>query len=71
MRGEIMKKLTEKELEILKLVTEGYANHEISKMIYLSSHTVKAHISSIIRKLEARNRTNAVTIAITNNILNL
>ncbi len=64
-----MKKLTEKELEILKLITKGYENSEISKMVYISIHTVKAHISSIIRKLNAKNRTNAVYIAAINHML--
>lgn len=65
-----MKKLTQREVVILKLITEGYCNHQISKMIYISTHTVKAHISSIIKKLEAKNRTNAVYIAIKNHIIN-
>ncbi len=64
-----MQKLTQREKTILKLITEGYCNTQISEKVYVSIHTVKAHISSIIRKLDAKNRTNAVYIAITNNIL--
>lgn len=58
-----MEKLTEQELKILKLLTQGYANDEISKIVFLSVHTVKAHVSAILKKLEAKNRTNAVYIA--------
>ena len=68
-RGKNMQKLTQREKTILKLITEGYCNTQISEKVYVSIHTVKAHISSIIRKLDAKNRTNAVYIAITNNIL--
>lgn len=64
-----MEKLTEREVAVLKLITQGYGNGQISKIIYISTHTVKAHISSIIRKLEAKNRTNAVYIAIINHLL--
>lgn len=64
-----LEKLTQQEIAILKLVTKGFDNQEISKDVYCSIHTVKAHISSILRKLNARNRTNAVYIAMINNLL--
>ena len=64
-----MKNLTQREKTILKLITQGYGYSQISKIIFVSTHTVKAHISSIIRKLEAKNRTNAVYIAITCHML--
>lgn len=64
-----MDKLTEREITVLKLIMEGYANRQISKRIYISTHTVKAHIGSIMRKLNAKNRTNAVYIALKNNLL--
>ncbi len=66
-----MQKLTEREITILKLIMQGYANSQISKKIFISIHTVKAHIGSIIRKLDAKNRTNAVYIALKNNLLDL
>ncbi|CDE61061.1 two component LuxR family transcriptional regulator [Fusobacterium sp. CAG:439] len=64
-----MEKLTEREVAVLRLITLGYGNNQISKIIFISIHTVKAHISSIIRKLNAKNRTNAVYIAVKNNLL--
>ena len=66
-----MQKLTEREITILKLIMQGYANSQISKKIFISIHTVKAHIGSIIRKLDAKNRTNAVYIALKNKLLDL
>lgn len=64
-----MEKLTEREVAVLRLITLGYGNNQISKIIFISIHTVKAHISSIIRKLNAKNRNNAVYIAVKNNLL--
>jgi len=59
-----MEKLTRQETEILKKIIKGRNNPQISKDTNLSIHTVKAHISSILRKLEAKNRVNAVYIAL-------
>ena len=59
-----MEKLTQREKTVLKLITQGYGYTQIGKLIFISTHTVKAHISSIIRKLEAKNRANAIYIAV-------
>ena len=64
-----MVNLTEREIDVLRCVTAGYENKEIGLELYISIHTVKAHISSIIKKLNARNRANAVFIACKNNII--
>ena len=64
-----MEKLTQREKTIMKLITQGYGYSQISKINFVSRHTVKAHISSIIRKHEAKNSTNAVYIAITCHML--
>jgi len=66
---EKMIKLTQRENDILDLMFEGYDNTEIADMIFVSRHTVKAHISAILRKLEAKNRTNAVYIALKTNLI--
>jgi len=63
-----MERLTEREHHILNLLKEGFDNNEIADLIFVSKHTVKAHISSILRKLKAKNRTNAVYLAIKNNL---
>ena len=64
-----MEKLTDREMTILKLVMQGYANSEISKKVFISVHNVKAHIGSITRKLSAKNRTHAVYLALKNNLI--
>jgi DNA-binding NarL/FixJ family response regulator len=52
--------LTEREREVLDLIAAGSTNREIAERLYLSPHTVKEHTSSLYRKLEARNRAEAV-----------
>ena len=64
-----MEKLTDREMTILKYITEGYNNRNIGMKMFISIHTVKAHICSIMKKLEAKNRTNAVFIACKKNII--
>ncbi|MBO8430877.1 response regulator transcription factor [Spirochaetes bacterium] len=63
--------LTTREAYILQLLTEGYDSSEISDMLYISTHTVKAHISAILKKLNAKNRTQAVYKAIKDGILKI
>jgi DNA-binding NarL/FixJ family response regulator len=57
--------LTPRELDILRLVAGGHANREIAELLFLAEGTVKNHISSILGKLGARDRTRAVLRAIT------
>jgi len=64
-----MGKITEREKIILKFIANGLDNKEIGENISISTHTVKAHISSIIKKLNAKNRTNAVFIAMKNKLI--
>jgi NarL family two-component system response regulator YdfI len=52
--------LTDRELEVLKLLAEGIGNRAIAARLGISEHTVKFHISSILGKLSASNRTEAV-----------
>lgn len=56
--------VTRRELEILGMIAGGRANREISDALGVSEHTVRAHLRNISRKLGARNRLQAVTIAI-------
>lgn len=48
--------LTEKEIEVLELVTEGFANQEIGQKLFIAESTVKTHVSHILRKLDVNNR---------------
>src|SRR4051794_32743940 len=51
--------LTQRELEILRLVAEGYSNSQLARMLWVTEQTVKFHLSNIYRKLEVANRTEA------------
>ncbi|MDO8213420.1 DNA-binding response regulator [Conexibacter sp. CPCC 206217] len=52
--------LSEREREVLDLISTGSTNREIAEALYLSPHTVKEHTSALYRKLKARNRAEAV-----------
>lgn len=56
--------LSEREIEVLKLMAKGDANKEIAAQLHITDSTVKTHISSIFQKLNAKDRTEAVMIAI-------
>ena len=55
-----MESLTNREIEILRLIAEGQSNAEISRRLYLALSTVKGHNLRIFDKLQAQNRTEAV-----------
>lgn len=59
-----VEELTEREQEVLILMGEGLSNKEISSRLGISTHTVKFHISSVLGKLGAASRTEAVTIGV-------
>ena len=48
----------------MQYITDGYDNMEIAEKIHVSIHTVKAHVSAIIKKLHAKNRAHAACIAL-------
>jgi len=61
--------LTRRELEILRLVAEGYSNSQLAKMLWVTEQTVKFHLSNIYRKLDVANRTEASRWAQVNGLL--
>ncbi len=56
--------LTTRETQILKLITEGYSNIEIANELYVSINTTKAHVASILQKLEVDDRLQAALKAL-------
>ncbi len=64
----IVNNLTNREVEVLKLIAEGMINKEIAKTLYISEKTVKNHISNIFKKLDVNDRTQAAIYAFKHNI---
>ncbi len=58
----VIEDLTNREMEVLELLSEGLANKQIALELEISEHTVKFHVSSIYTKLGATNRIEAVTL---------
>jgi DNA-binding NarL/FixJ family response regulator len=56
--------LTPREVEVLELLARGLDNHQIAETLFLSQHTVKNHVSSILTKLQVENRIQAAVRAV-------
>ena len=56
--------LTELELKILRLMSEGLSNEEMSEITSLARETIKGHLKSLFRKLDVKNRTEAAVLAV-------
>ena len=63
--------LTRRELEVLKLLSVGLYNKEIGKKLDISERTVKNHISSIFKKIDVTDRTQAAVFSIRNKLINI
>jgi len=61
--------LTLRELDVLKLIRDGYRNKQIADQLAIAETTVNFHIKNLVAKLEAKDRTHAVTIAIRRGLL--
>ena len=59
---EISERPSERELEVLGLVADGLVNTEIARRLWLSPETVKSHVASLLAKLGAKTRAEAVAI---------
>ena len=63
--------LTQRELEVLRLVRDGHRNKQIADQLSISETTVNFHIKNILDKLQANDRTHAVTIAVRRGLLEI
>jgi DNA-binding NarL/FixJ family response regulator len=64
-------RLTERELEVLKLVARGMANKDIASALFISENTVKNHVRNILEKLQLHSRMEAAMYAVREKILDL
>lgn len=61
--------LSARELEVLKLIVEGYSNPDIAQALHLSEHTVKTHVKSILNKLTVNDRVQAAVLALRSGLM--
>jgi two-component system NarL family response regulator len=64
-------RLTDRELEVLKLVAQGMSNREIAEQLYISENTVKNHVRNILEKLHLHSRMEAVVYAVREKLLDI
>ncbi len=63
--------LSEREVEVLDLMAKGFSNKEIGRALWIGETTVKTHVSHILRKLDAADRTQAVLAAVKSGLIRL
>ena len=63
--------LTEREIDVLRLIASGNSNKMIADQLFIAEMTVKGHVTNIISKLGANDRTHAVTIGLQRGIIEL
>jgi DNA-binding NarL/FixJ family response regulator len=68
---EVLTELTPREVQVLQLLAEGLANRDIAERLGISEHTIKFHIASILGKLQASSRTEAVTRGLRSGLIEL
>ncbi|MGN0385217.1 MAG: response regulator [Lachnospiraceae bacterium] len=68
---EKIKSLTNRELEILKLVSHGQSNKDLASALNISERTVKNHLSNLFKKIDVEDRTQAAVFAIKNDLVEI
>lgn len=68
-KSERTDSLSDRELDVLRLLASGFTNKEIAEQLFVSSDTVKTHLASIYRKLSVSDRTHAVAVALRQGLL--
>jgi len=68
-RDAINERLSERELEVLKLVADGLSNKEVGETLHLAATTVRDHMQSVMRKMNARSRTGAAVAGVRQGLL--
>ncbi|HJV49377.1 MAG TPA: response regulator transcription factor [Geothrix sp.] len=71
LEGIESERLTPRELDVLKLLAEGQRNREIADILGLAEPTVKIHVNNLLRKLQAKDRTEAAVIAFKRGLIHL
>ncbi len=64
-----MNNLTQRELEVIRLIVKGFTSDDISKKLFISKHTVQSHRKNILRKLELHDRSDIVKFAYENKLM--
>ena len=64
-------RLTDREMEVLRLVAQGLNNRDIAKQLFISENTVKNHVRNILEKLQLHSRMEAVMYAVKEKLLDL
>ena len=62
-QADLVERLSEREVDVLRLMAEGLSNEQVGEKLFISMHTVKVHARNIYAKLDAHNRTEAVARA--------
>ena len=66
---ELEQEPTNREIQVLQLISEGLVNREIGHRLFLSEETVKSHVRHLLAKLQARSRAHAVAIGFRRNLI--
>jgi DNA-binding NarL/FixJ family response regulator len=66
---ELEQEPTNREIEVLQLISDGLVNREIGQRLFLSEETVKSHVRHLLAKLQARSRAHAVAVGFRRGII--